>query len=326
VLSCAAPGCGCSAPEEPSGTPEGAILLVDANNYLSTTVLTIPEIETAPMADLHVCWDQVVKDIQCHEVNAPVDVDNVSLLRFPAATKDQVAVKLGGTQLNVSDLTTYADVQVVDGSTCAQTGMMETFGDPINLAEEYVEAPTDTFMIVLTRGTTPGIGAATMVFIKPVSTSTNVEVPVPTGCSADESSSLLSFTADLHSLTPVTIPIAGPWVVDWSQVTRDGGMGDINLADIDRALVGFFQGKTVADLEANVLDLEYDDPVADYYTTVWEATIERQDHVDLAVAVERGTGAPFPGFAQTDGVWVLGLMCGSCQNPSPIILTVLLPS
>jgi N-methylhydantoinase B len=61
-----------------------------------------------------------------------VDVDNVSLLRFPAATKDQVAVKLGGTQLNVSDLTTYADVQVVDGSTCAQTGMMGGYPGAVN--------------------------------------------------------------------------------------------------------------------------------------------------------------------------------------------------
>src|SRR5690606_18417789 len=156
-------------------------------------------------------------------------------------------------------------------------------------------------MAVVTRGTTPGLGAMTMAFVRPTAASTNTAVAIPTGCSADETSSLLSFTADLHTLTPVQLPAAGPWVVDRSELSRDGGGGDIGAANIDRLLIGFFQGKTVADLEANILDLEYDDPVMDYYTGAWELPLDRVEHADLAQATERGTGAPFPGFTQTDG-------------------------
>jgi hypothetical protein len=269
-----------------------------------------------------------LKDLQCHNLDPATDVDNVALLRFPNAMPADVEGMLGATTLDTNDLASYHDVAVgtVDPmAPCVQTGSMDSFGEVIVPAEDYVLTPTDTYMLVLTRGTTPGFGAITMVFLQPTMGNTDTMVMVPPGCPPAGMPGLLSFSANLTMLTPVSIPAAGPWVVDWSKVTRDGGGGDITAADIDRVLIGFYEGKAIADLEMNIFDLEYDDPMMDYYTKVWEAPIDRQKSADLALAVERGTSTPFPGFTQANGIYVLGLMCGSCQNPAPIILTVLQP-
>jgi hypothetical protein len=35
---------------------------------------------------------------------------------------------------------------------------------------------------------------------------------------------------------------------------------------------------------------------------------------------------PFAGFSRNDGIWALGLLCTTCQNPAPVVLTILEPS
>ena len=39
-----------------------------------------------------------------------------------------------------------------------------------------------------------------------------------------------------------------------------------------------------------------------------------------------GSGELFTGFDRGPGVWLLALMCSTCQNPAPILLTVLEPT
>ena len=47
---------------------------------------------------------------------------------------------------------------------------------------------------------------------------------------------------------------------------------------------------------------------------------------DLSAAKERTAGTLFPGFGGGRvGVWVMGLMCSTCQNPAPVLLTMLDP-
>ena len=105
----------------------------------------------------------------------------------------------------------------------------------------FVESDDRVYMLILSKGTNPGVGARTMTFVKPTASSTNTRIDIPEGCG------MLQFAADLASAKPVSVPAKSPWVVDWQDVTRDGQGNAIAADTIDRLLVGFFEGKTVAD-------------------------------------------------------------------------------
>jgi hypothetical protein len=62
-------------------------------------------------------------------------------------------------------------------------------------------------------------------------------------------------------------------------------------------------------------------------TSLWEVRLTGGRTADLRAAVERGENTPFPGFDRDEaGVWVMGLMCSTCQNPAPVVLSILEPS
>jgi hypothetical protein len=109
-------------------------------------------------------------------------------------------------------------------------------------------------------------------------------------------------------------------VVDWRDVTRDSLGNDIVFESIDSVIVGFFADMTLDEIEAQILDLEL------IATSLWEVELEGGRTADLADARGRSGGGAFPGFARDEeGIWMLALMCSTCQNPSPIMLAVLEP-
>jgi hypothetical protein len=62
-------------------------------------------------------------------------------------------------------------------------------------------------------------------------------------------------------------------------------------------------------------------------TSLYQVTpASGSESVDLATAKERTTGAAFSGFNAGAGVWAIGLRCSSCQNPAPVLLSVLEPT
>ena len=83
-------------------------------------------------------------------------------------------------------------------------------------ARVHRRAPTTRICCCSRRGRRRAWARAAMTFLKPTSTSTNTQVDAPTGCG------MLDFSADLASLTKLPVPAAGPWVLDWRDITRDG--------------------------------------------------------------------------------------------------------
>ena len=78
---------------------------------------------------------------------------------------------------------------------------------------------------------------------------------------------------------------------------------------------------SVEDLEQQVFDIEL------IATEIWELGLDRETEADLSEARSRDGGAAFDGFAdRSDGVWLLALMCSTCQNPAPLLLSVLEPT
>jgi hypothetical protein len=293
----------------------GPILLHDDNNYTATGSLAIPTVETAPATDLDICWTNVVDDFQCHPVAPMADVDTMSLLRLLHLSEVQVEERLSTGELAQADVNGYIEYRTNHTSTCAKLSQLSFFGTVINVENEYVETIDQTYLLLFAKGTRPGVGARTMTFIKPTAGSMNTKVEAATGCGQ------LTFSANLTALTKVKIPAAAPWVIDWRNLTRDGQGNTIVLASLDSVLIGFYQGMTVEQIQADIFDLELN------ATALWDVQLSGGRTADLSTAVERGTGALFTGFTRSAaGVWMLALLCSTCQNPAPVLLTVLDPA
>ncbi len=303
------------ATSDKSNGARGNLRLADENNYSSQSDLTIPAIETASAADLEICWTSVVKDLQCHDVAPDADLDTVALLRFTHLSEDEIAAELTTGQLAQSEVDGYADVVITDfDSTCTKLSDFSFFESAIELEQEYVESEERKYLLLFSEGTTPGVGARSMIFLRPTSKSNNRKVDGPTGCG------MLEFSADLSSLEPLAVPAEGPWILDWGDVTRDGQGFDVEDVPIDGVLLGFYEGKSVDDLEAQVLDLTL------IATESWEIELGGGDTVDLERARGRNGEGAFEGFERDEaGVWLLGLTCSTCQNPAPVVLTILEP-
>jgi hypothetical protein len=290
----------------------GPVLLHDENNYTASGTLSIPTVETAPAVDLDVCWTNVTDDIQCHPVAPMADIDTMSLLRLLHLSEDQVEQRLSSGELAQSEVDGYLDYHPAKTSTCAKLSQLSFFGTVIKVEEEYVESTNQTYLMLFAKGMRPGTGARTMTFIKPTAGSTNTRVDAPKGCG------LLDFSADLSSLTKVKMPAAAPWMVDWRDLMHDGQGNAVVAEAIDSVLIGYYESMTVAEIQADIFDLELN------ATALWDVQLTGGRTADLSKAVERGTGAPFAGFSRsTTGVWLLALLCSTCQNPAPVLLTVL---
>jgi hypothetical protein len=301
------------------GTTRGNVLLKDANNYTSESTLTIATVETASGADLNICWDGITKDILCHDIVSPTNaIDNVAFLQIPNMNKSQVATKLAKAQLAENQVAVYGDFHTAEmpASKCVQLSKMKLGSDIVAPATDYVESTNKTYMLLFASGTTPGSGARSMIFIEPKASSTNMTVQAPDGCSTD----ILDFQATLGQ--PISIPAADAtkWLVDWGDITHDSFGNTVSFANLKRVLVGFYQGKTADDLETGFLDIEQT------ATALYEVAVPAgQTYVNLADAKLRGGTTAFPGFTQTDGTWMVAVMCDKCQLPAPVVLSVLLP-
>jgi hypothetical protein len=306
---------GCGGGDDPATkSSPTSVALANANNYGSNSRLSIPTVATASATDLDICWSNVVSDLQCHPLAPEADLDTVALLRFLHLSQAEVEAKLTAGQLAQSEVDGYLEYTTDHASSCTKLSNMSFFGTKIEIQEQYVESDEHTYMLVFTEGTTPGVGARSMMFVRPSSSSNNTRVDAQTGCG------LLDFSANLSAAEPVRVPRAGPWVIDWRNLTRDGQGNPIAFESIDSVMLGFFAGMSVADLERQILDLEL------LATSLWDLELSGGRTADLARARLREGGAAFTGFErEEDGVWVLGLMCTTCQNPAPVVLSVLEP-
>jgi hypothetical protein len=304
--------------------PKGNIVLHDTNNFTSVTKLTLPVIQTAPGADLMVCWDGLTKDLLCHDIEAPANaIDNVSFLQIPSLSHDDVAAKLAIGQLDEALVKVYRDHHVDSAATtkCANIGTFILGTSMLNPAVDYTEpasGKTVTYMLLFETGTTPGVGSRAMTFLEPTSTSTETTVNAPDACA----NKVLDFKATLGA--PIAIPAMDntKWHIDWSQITKDSFGNKVSFNKIDNVLLGFYQGKTKDDLMAQFTDIEQ------IATTLYEVPVAQGARdVDLKNAKLRSDGTTmFPGFSsQTDGVWAIAVTCGKCQVPAPVALTILQP-
>jgi hypothetical protein len=333
LFACGVLLAGCGDGNSPSGNTGGTgsggtsggsdtLKLVPANNFSSTSSLTIPPVTVAAGADVKVCWDMVSKDIQGHAIT-PSQVNQVSFIPVNG-TQDQVGQWLNTGQLGNDKITGAGAYTLFPqaGTTCANLSTFPSAGGSGHLDPASIFKIQDgvTYLIVFATGTQLGVGALTMLYLAP-SSSNNTQ----TASAVGDSSSMLKYQADLHSLTPVTVDKSKPPVIDWSAV-KTTGQG-VSLDQITSILVGFYgEGRKVADLETHFLDLEQKTPAEGGPTQSWEVKVPGGKTAGLEGAMGRNGEMPLTSFTATgDGTWLMGLFCDNCQNPAPEIVTILVP-
>src|SRR5262249_13164087 len=94
-----------------SDWPKGNVVIMDANNYTSTSTLTIPSMPTASGVDLQICWDGLMKDLLCHNI-VTSDIDNVSFVQVPNKTHTQIEQQLAIGKFDTNLVKIYGDYHV----------------------------------------------------------------------------------------------------------------------------------------------------------------------------------------------------------------------
>jgi hypothetical protein len=250
-----------------------------------------------------------------------LDIDKVALLRFRGLEEAEAAELLTAGELDMADVDGYLQFDTSGSQTSCKLSDLSVFGTEVDITEEYVASADHVYMLLWGTGTTPGTGARTMTFLRPTVGEINTDVVAEPGCNPETGEGILDFVAHLKPAIDVPEDATS---VDWRAVTVDGLGNPIIPTNIDRVLLGYYEGMMPDELEANMFDLEI------MATDLWEIEHGGGKVADLRTARHReengDPGDPFTGFGGfPPGTWVIGLMCSICQNPSPVVLAVLNP-
>ncbi len=304
---------GCTTPAEdsdsppPEAAPTGDVLLVDANNYSYTGSLNAPSFALAELTSVTLQWPELRTDLQCHALDPIADIDNTALLGFPYLSETEVEQGLSDDSLAQVDLGVYLSYEPGD-TTSVSLDQFTFFGTEANIKDEFYEGH-GTWLALLTTGTGVAVGTRMLAFLTPTAGDAPTSAVLEDGCP------VLDFSADLESLVVTPVLKDGPWLLDWSALTVNGKGGTFEPTRVDSLMVARYD-LPISELQDNFLDIEA------LAAESWTYTLTAGSAVDLG-ALE-GPSAPFPGF-DDDSVWVLALRCGSCPNPAPLFLTVLVP-
>lgn len=297
-----------AAPEPPKAGR--VIALVDDHNYAYDSTIDVPQVATAAESDLIFSWAGLTEDMQCHDIEPVTDVDNVAVLVFSNLTQPEVAEGLNNDTLQQADLSVYISAEPSNATNIDLSELTFYGTDPKILP--FTTPDSGTWLALLTSGTQIAVGTRAMKFFTPTTGEENTTVALNDACG------MLEFTVDLEALEVVPVNVEGPWIIDWSALTRSGQGYPISLGNIDRVMVAWFADQELEALEENFLDLELR---AD---RLWSMALDGGAGAELEGLTESGTDAPFDGFTE-DGLWMLALRCSTCPNPAPQFLTVVRP-
>ena len=319
LMTCA---CGSSSSSPQSVTcTNGTMIANEANDYTFTSSLTLHPVKVKPMSDLTFNWGGVTKDFLGQPVNAVNDLNAIFLLlvSLPSSTFEM--------QLNND---TFASSSIVipgpppsylpTGGVTMQSlynNFMGAYTVDAAMASQYLDAATytpmnSTFVLAAQTGTSmigSGIRMLQSFELDPSSSNTTVTMT--------DMSTTLTYSANLHSLHPTGVPANTPNLsLDWSQIQTNALGQTFVPTNIANAIVGHYT-QTPSQLENQFLDLQT--IAEDLYT----AEIPSGTVLDFTTLIDQNNKS-FPGV-DSDGTWLVALICSGCRNPAPYYLTILEP-
>jgi hypothetical protein len=302
------------------GTGGNTVTLTQDNNFKATSTLAVTKVDVAPGQDITLDWSMLTKDIQNHSLNPAMDINQVTLV--PAAgTPEQVQQWLATGQLTSGRIASSGTFgfNPAAGTTSARLSQFTATGSTVAFKLDSFKAQDGvTYLVTFATGARLGYGSRTMVFLNPLTGNTTQNVVVT------NDTTKLTYTADLHDLKQPTFdPTTSP-TFDWSAITKDGQ--DIDVGDVTSILLGFYKDRTIPQLEMGFLNLQESSESTGGPTRSWQLGINGVTRANFAGAPGRAQEGPFVNFSTTDtGIWLMGMFCSNCQNPAPVIVTILDP-
>ena len=316
--------CGSSSTPTQSVTcTDGTITANEANDYKFTSSLMLHPVKVKPMSNLTFNWGGVTKDFLGQPVNAQNDLNAIFLLlvNLPATTFE--------TQLNNDTFATssivipgpppsYLPTAGVTSMTLYDNFISANGPVDMTMAAPYLDAATytpsnSTFVIAAQTGTDmigTGIRMLQSFELDPSSSNTTVTMT--------NTSTTLTYSADLHSLHPTGVPAGkADLSLDWGQIQTNALGQTFEPTAIANAIVGHYT-QTPSQLEGQFLDLQ---TIA---TELYKAEIPYGSVLDFTT-LKDSAGHSFPGV-DSNGTWLVALICTNCRNPAPYYLTVLEPA
>lgn len=323
ALDCSSSGGGGGSSQQSVTCTNGTITANEANDYAFTSSLMLQAVKVKPMSDLTFDWSGVTKDFLGHAVDPVKDLNLIFLLSYdePAAMFEQ--------DLNLDTFSTShifipgppPSYQPMNGETSKSLYNNFITGDgPADptTANMYLDASkytpsNSTFAIVAQTGTDVGTGQIHMLQsfeLDPSSSNTTVKLT--------NSSTTLTYKADLHSLHPTGVPAnTAALSLDWSMMKTNALGTTFTPTNIARAIVGHYT-QTPAQIETQFLDI---DTIAQ---DLYQADIPFGTVLDFTTLTD-AAGNSFQGIDST-GTWLVALICTTCRNPAPWYLTILEPN
>jgi hypothetical protein len=304
-------GCVRTAPDTPDGTADGqpaacsACELGDVNNFTYESTLSLPVHVLAEEADVAIDWSALTTDIRGGALDPTTDVDDVWLVVFQDVEPTALTEAIANDQLQQESVTLFVTCTPVDAS-CSFSDF-DLLGNDLGVSQYFTEG-RGSWLVVL-NSEAEGI-VQSMGLLQAAAAATDTTV------SLTDADAVLSADVDLGSLTPVVVaPDTTDITVDWSALTRDGLGNPLSVYTLDRLLVGRVSA-TVPEVEDGFFALE---TLAD---ETWEIDVSSRTSASLTELVG---DTPFAGVTPGDDTWLLGLFCGTCDNPAPRFLTRLEP-
>jgi hypothetical protein len=288
----------------------------EKNNYAFTSTITLPPVTVAPMSNLKFDWGGLTKDFLGHPLNPSGDLGTALMMiwSFPLA---ELETKLNADALYTADLVVSPPLNLP--LTSATSGNLYEFlvnGTAVEPAafNAYFDATlytpaNSTFVVGVQGGTDLGrdIRMLQAFTLDAGSNATNVAIT--------DTSTRLSYTANLHDLTITGVPGGtAALMLDWSQMKTNAMGRAFTEGYVTSAIVGHYS-QTPAQLEAKFLDL---DRIA---IATYRADIASGSVLDFRTLKDEH-GASFAGIDDS-GTWMVGLICGNCRNPAPWYMTIL---
>lgn len=311
--------CGGDSTPAPVMCKGNALIAKEVNNYSFTSTLKLTPVSVAPRAgDLTINWGGVTKDFLGHTINPTTDIDMVEVIvvNLPIAQLETMLNDDG--TLATSILATVPPPALITDGT-ATSAALTTFkvngyavgtADIANYLDPAMFPPaTTSYVAIAASGTELGKGSLMIQAFKVDPASANTTITLT------NTSTTLSYTANLHSATPTGVTAGtGAITLDWGMMTTNALGGQFVTTNITSALIGHYT-QSVSQLEQDFLNLET------LPSALYRGGIDTGSVVDFSMLMTTG-GQAFSGIDDT-GTWLLGLECGNCGIPAPWYLTVL---
>jgi hypothetical protein len=319
LLFSVVPALACGGGESQPAVCFGAnVIANEKNNYSFSSTIDLPSVTVAHMSNLAFDWGALTQDFLGHPLDPTRDLGSAIVMLWGLPLAD-LEVKLNADALFTSDLIVSPPLSLrLDGATAANLHQFQINETPVTaeMFNAFFDAnlyprETASFLVAVQTGYELGREIRMLQAFELSATSSTTNVALT------NSSTKLSYSANLHDLTITGVPGGTPALtLDWSQLTTNALGAPFGEGAITSAIVGHY-AESPAELESKFLDL---DRIA---METYRADIAAGAVLDFTT-LRDAKGAPFPGTNAT-GTWLVGLICGNCRNPAPWYMTILRP-